>query len=304
MTALCNSLKGRKMNKTLRLTFPQWQGADPAIMQPLVPELSQQDAAQGYFIGSQLLEWLAPASKAAKATVPVSLDYTGEQVATQQGIYAYPAVTAQLQAALDIIKQHQPDRIVTLGGECSVSVAPFSYLADKYQGDVAVVWIDAHPDLTLPNEGYVGYHAMALSALAGKGDEQIIGKLPAFIEPKNAAIVGFRSYPADVERVEKFGVTKISSASVNAKSDDVLAFLQATGKRKVLIHLDLDALDPADLRTAVAADPDGIKVAAVSRLIGDIAQAYDLVGLTIAEPMPREVIKLRNLLHSLPLLGE
>lgn len=41
--------------------------------------------------------------------------------------------------ALEVIREHAPERIATLGGECSVSVVPFTYLADKYRDDVAVV---------------------------------------------------------------------------------------------------------------------------------------------------------------------
>lgn len=97
---------------------------------------------------------------------------------------------------------------------------------------------------------------------------------------------------------------KISAESVNKNSEEVLSFLSKTGKRNVLVHLDLDGLDPTELRSAVAADPNGVGLIAASRLINDIAQCFNLVGLTIAEPMPREVIKLRNLLHSLPLISE
>lgn len=38
---------------------------------------------------------------------------------------------------------------------------------------------------------------------------------------------------------------------------------------------------------AVGTDPDGMKISEVSRLINDIAQDFDVVGLTVAEPMPR-----------------
>ncbi|TDQ57440.1 arginase [Mesocricetibacter intestinalis] len=291
--------------KILRLTFPQWQGADPAIMPELVPELSQQAAAQGYYLGSQLLDWLAPKTQTLQASVPVSLDYADENLSLEKGIYAYQILNRQLQAALDTLVIYQPDKIVTLGGECSVSVAPFSYLAEKYQGDVAVVWIDAHPDLTRPHEGYLGYYAMALATLCGQGDQQLINKLPAKINPQNAVIVGFRSeVPGDLERLADFGVHHISAQEANLSSESVLKFLRQRGKRNILVHLDLDGLDPQDLRMAVAADPQGLKVNTVIRLIQDIAQHYHLLGLTIAEPMPREVIKLRYLLHNLPLLAD
>ncbi len=92
-------------------------------------------------------------------------------------------IAAQTAAALDILKVAAPDRIVTLGGECSASVVPFTYLADRYGDDVAVIWIDAHPDITLPGDVYAGYHAMAVTACMGLGDSRIVKQLPARIEP-------------------------------------------------------------------------------------------------------------------------
>lgn len=35
-----------------------------------------------------------------------------------------------------------------------------------------------------------------------------------------------------------------------------------------------------------------------------VSSEYDLVGLTVAEPMPRVAIKLRNMLNQLPLLKD
>lgn len=78
--------------------------------------------------------------------------------------------------------------------------------------------------------------------------------------------------------------------------------VESTGVSKVVIHLDLDVLDPAEIIAGVGVEPDGMKINEVVRVINDIASGYDLVGLTIAEPMPRTAIKLRNLLHQLPLL--
>lgn len=195
--------------------------------------------------------------------------------------------------------------MLTLGGDCAVSVAPFSYLASVYTDDVAVVWLDAHPDLTLPHEGYTGFHAMALAALLGQGDAGILGLLPATIRAENALLVGLRSPEGrDMQRPDLLGVRWMPSAQVNRSSTEVLEWLGQRGVGRVMVHLDLDGLEPEELKIAVASDPGGLGLAATSRLINDIARHCDLVGLTIAEPMPREVIKLRRLLHSLPLVGE
>ncbi len=286
---------------TLRLIFPQWQGGESRNIAAYVPELAPQDAAQGYVIGAQLLAWLAPAANCPSATVPVSLD--AADTATENGVFAYAAVKRQLRAALDIIAVHRPERIVTLGGECSVSVAPFSFLAAKYPDDLAILWFDAHPDLRLPHEDYAGFHAMSLAVLLGRGDDGILATLPAVLAPEKALLVGLRSPEAgDMQRPAAFGVGWMPSATVNEGGADILAWIRESGARKVAVHLDLDGLDPRDLVMAVARDADGLRLEATVNMINDIAREFDLVGLTIAEALPREVIKLRGLLHALPLL--
>lgn len=93
---------------------------------------------------------------------------------TEKGISSRRVILKQTKAALEKLREKAPDRIVTLGGDCSVSVVPFTYLAEKYPGEVAIVWIDAHPDVNLPYDEYEGYHAMALTACLGMGDEEIM----------------------------------------------------------------------------------------------------------------------------------
>ncbi|ESU41346.1 Arginase [Giardia duodenalis] len=289
------------MSEALRLVFPQWQGADFSVLTSYVPELPHEEAARGYHLGSQLLSWLAPRTDAPTETVPVSLDL--DDTATENGIFAYQAVRRQLQAALDIIRRRMPRRIATLGGECSVSVAPFSHLLTQYPGDVALLWLDAHPDLTLPHEDYAGFHAMALAALLGKGDLGLVELLPAKLDPGCALLVGMHGQASqeDAARPGRFGVRVVSAADANSSTVRVLEWVRSTGKRKILVHLDLDCLEPTDLRTAVTADPGGLRLETVSRLIREVATEFELVGLTVAEPVPREACKLRTLLAGLPL---
>src|SRR5690348_1898492 len=96
----------------------------------------------------------------------------------RDGAEAKAIVLEQLGRALEVIGQHDPARIAPLGGECSVSVAPFSYLARRYGDDLAIVWIDSHPDIGTPRSRYPGYHAMAVAALTGHGDRLLSRRRP------------------------------------------------------------------------------------------------------------------------------
>ena len=235
---------------TLRLIYPQWQGGDIAS---LVPELNKEDSSLGYYLGAELLEFLAPKSLTSKtAKVPISLEYPKSGVReSKNGILNYDEIVAQSKAALEILNTHKPDKILTLGGECSVSIVPFSYLAHKYSGDVAIVWIDAHKDLNLQGDSYEGYHAMALAACFGLIDTDGIAKiLPAHFSPKDSILVGVRDFESKKERCEEIGV-KALSPEESRDSTKLLEWLKSRGKSKVVVHFDLDVLDPSELIMAV-----------------------------------------------------
>lgn len=287
-----------KKTNTLRLVYPQWQGG---IVAHWMPDIPADDASRGYFLGARLLNFLAPESGQKTAEVPVSLDISDR--AEKNGVNSYDAIVRQTKAALDILDENNPEKIVTLGGDCAVSVAPFAYLMAKYHGDTAIVWIDAHPDVNLTHDAYKGYHAMALTACLGMGDEEIMRMLPAKTDASKALIVGLRSWDDGMrERQEKLGIKGLSPEETRINGAAVVEWLKGTGASKVLIHFDLDALDPAEIIAGVGVEPGGMRIDEVVRVISDISKEFDIVGLTVAEAMPRLAIKLKNMLARLPLL--
>lgn len=287
-------------NNTLRLIYPQWQGGDIARWITEVPDSEQ--ASRGYWLGAQLLNFLAPDNGQKTVTVPVTTEITERKVT--DGVLDRDVLADQTRAALDILKIERPDKIVTLGGECSVSVVPFTYLAEKYKDDVAMIWIDAHPDITLPGDVYPAYHAMAVTACMGLGDKKIVGELPAKIDPSKILLVGIRDWERDEikARQKQYGIRHLTPEEVAKDSDAIKAWLKSCGASKVVVHFDMDVLDPAEIIAAVGVVPNGMKIAEVMRIIDDIAAEKEIVGLTVAEPMPRIAIRIRKMLHNLPLL--
>lgn len=286
--------------KTIRLIYPQWQGGE---ITRWIPEITNPDeAARGYYLGAQLLNFLAPDSGQPTFTVPITTD-PSQRTATD-GVLDRDTIAAQTKAALDILTVARPDKIVTLGGECSASVVPFTYLANKYADDVVMVWIDAHPDITLPGDAYAGYHAMAVTACMGEGDPQIVSQLPARIAPSDILFVGLRDWERDEikTRQQHYGIDHLTPAETAHDSSAIIRWLKAHKASKVVVHFDMDVLDPAEIVAAVGIIPNGMKMAEVIRVINDVAAEKDLVGLTIAEPMPRTAIRIKSMLAQLPLL--
>lgn len=287
--------------KTIRLVYPQWQGGE---ITRWIPEIEDKgEVARGYYLGAMLLDFLLPGDPESTFRVPVSLSGADSRT-VQDGVLDRDIIAAQTEAALGILRVQQPDRIVTLGGECSASVVPFTYLNRRYDGDVAMIWIDAHPDITLPGDVYAGYHAMAVTACMGIGDRKIIQHLPSSFSPSRILFAGIRDWERDEirKRHDEYGIGYFSPDDIRNDPGCIGSWLDSCGASKAVVHFDMDVLDPDEIVAAVGTVPEGLLIDEAVDLINAVASRKDLVGLTVAEPMPRTAIRLRSMLRRLPLM--
>jgi arginase len=292
-------------DKTLRLLFPQWQGG----------------GNPSYMFGARLLSWLAPDAAGPVEEVAVAKP-DGQPLRLENGIPARRALMAQIQDARARIYRHRPDRIVVLGGDCGVELAPFAYLNERYGGELAVLWIDAHSDV-YTKDVHPNAHAHVLGTLLGEGDADFLAAVKRPIKPGNAMIAGKRDIPAAlpalraVEKAvaERRHLHSVGPDDLATSSEPVLTWLRATRAKHIAIHFDLDVLDPAVFRSLTFAKPGAsapgvndvpagrMTMAQVVRLLSDVAQEADVVGLGITEHMPWDAIALRDTLAKLPLIG-
>lgn len=301
-------------NDTLKLIYSQWQGG---IIAQWFKDLDTKEAAKGYILGAQILDLLTTQINANldknTAIVPISTDYTmdkdGERV-VQEGIVDKFILQEQTKKAFEILRAKNPAKILTLGGECAASVAPFSFLAQRYKDEVALIWVDAHPDLGVAGDAfYKGYHAMAVSALVGDDELSKAFALPASIKPSKVLFVGLNSNEAEHynARRENLGIASISGKDIvenEAKAiDEIRAWLAQSGAKKALIHLDLDVLNPKELYIAVG-DTGVLSIANVINAINAVSANTEVVGLSVAEHLPKAQIKLKEMLKNLPLIKQ
>lgn len=103
-------------SNTIRLIYPQWQGG---IVSHWMPDIPAEDSSKGYYLGARILNMLAPESSQKAYEVPVSTDAKRK---VEKGIMDREDIIKQTKSALEILEKSNPEKIVTLGGECSVSV--------------------------------------------------------------------------------------------------------------------------------------------------------------------------------------
>lgn len=294
-------LKGFLMNnepmnhKTIRLLMPQWQGGDMGVSYPL---------------GARLLAWLAPESDAPLLEVPVT-QYDGSSLQMEDGIKGRKQIIRQLRAARNILDAYEPDRVITFGGDCLVSQAPFAYLNEKYNGELGVLWIDAHLDVMTPQD-FPNAHAMVLGNLLGEGDAGLAREVKVRLNPKNVMYAGVDEIrDIEVEPISRLGMHRTGSAELADNSAPVMSWIRESGIRHLAVHLDLDVLDPKLFRSLLFNNPNGDQIDApagkmtleqLTRLIVDVSSISNVVGMTFAEHMPWDDINLMNMMAKLPFM--
>lgn len=139
--------------KTIRLLYPDYLSG----------------GLDEYYFGSCLMSHIIPENRDQKLVKVDVAPPDGRERSVTEGIYAKEEVIAGICDAMNKIEAEKPDRIITIGGNCMVSLAPFDYLHEKSM-NTGIIWIDAHPDVSVPSDGYPNAHAMVLRSLMGKGE--------------------------------------------------------------------------------------------------------------------------------------
>lgn len=282
---------------TLRLNVPQWQGGDEPA----------------YRFGADLLRWLAPNHDGPEVTVVVP-EPDGSVSEIDRGIKSRAALLTQARAARAAIERHAPHRIVTLGGDCLVDLAPMAYLNRKYRGTLGVLWIDAHPDVMSAAE-FSHAHAHVLAMLMGRGDDAFTAEVPEKLAAARVMIAGMNAW-TDVEGkiLKQLGVWHTPAAALADDSQPILDWIEMEGIMHLAVHFDLDVLDPAHFSPLLFHKPgvsehtfDGIaqgtmKLEQAVRLLQDAGAAADMVGLAITELLPWDILRLKSSLADLPIM--
>lgn len=275
------------MPKTLRLLAPDWQAGDQPV----------------YYLGAQLLSWLAPKNAhQTEVRLPIAAPH-GELLTRENGVTAQATVRKNVELAQHAITTEQPDKIITFGGNCLVSQAPFSYLHEKYGEDLGVLWLDAHPDISTPAI-FQNEHAMVLGNLLGHGDPALAELVAQPFNPNNLRYVGLQQPTADeVPLLHQLGLSYQLETDADIDIAAIQAWITAHHFKHLAIHFDLDVLDPQWFKGQYFAEPGRVDFpaaagkltpATVLQLLAQLSANNDIVGLTLAEYLPWDAVTLQK----------
>ena len=278
--------------KTIKLIVPDWQAGDNPI----------------YQLGAQVLNVAAPKNKNIE-TVNIEIADSHQPLVKENNVRAQSAIFKNVSATKDAILDKNPDRIITLGGNCLVSQAPIDYLNGKYD-NLGIIWIDAHPDISTPRV-FDNEHAMVVGNLLHRGDPKLAGLVDNPLRPEQIYHAGLVDPTPDEEKLLKeanLDYTLIKGNELDLA--DVQKWIKKNNFTHLYIHLDVDVMnpDPKNFYPTYFNNPDIADIpynAAVGKasrqstfdFIYKLSQQNDLVGFTIAEFMPWGVREMQNLMN-------
>lgn len=255
----------------MRLFFPQWQGSG---------------ATDEVYHGAVLLrDTLRP--KMDFVEVPVKPLHPLE---LEQNIWGRAVLLQQLDQACAILKQRNPSRIFSIGGDCAGELAPLSFLNHYYQGDLAVVWFDAHADMNTPESSpSKTLHGMPLRTLLGEGDEQFIQGMFSTLSPRQVFLVGAREFDPDEDRyIQQHDMNVFSPKRIAQNIQELTDSITAAGFSHVYIHLDFDVFDPSEFPYTAFPTAGGLSIHQLLTIVENLHDKFQVVGFSLVELAPDE----------------
>lgn len=251
---------------TRYLVVPQWQGSPSSRAMQLID-------------GAQAIAGDLPRAATEILDVPME---AGESLGT--GIHRLSALQRVRALIADALDGHD-EPVLTVGGDCGVALAPIAHAVRRSPG-LAVVWLDAHPDLNTADSSPSGaFSGMVLRAVLGDGEPGL--SLPAGTVPAGRVVVGgARSFDdGELAAIPGLGITTLDAGALG-DGEALADAVAATGADAVYVHVDIDVLDPAEVAGNAHPEPFGVTVAALTAAIAALRTRLPLAGASLSGYSP------------------
>jgi arginase len=190
-----------------------------------------------------------------------------------------------------LVQQQKP--FMVFGGDHSCAIGTWSGAFSEVakQGDMGLIWIDAHMDSHTPATTPSGnIHGMPLACLLGDGYPQltqILNKAPK-VKPENLCMIGIRSFEqGEAELLKRLKIRIYGMAEVKQRGlDDIIkeAIAHVTKNTAAYgVTIDVDSMDPNDAPATGVSEPDGLSGSELCNAAMQFANDPRLIGTEIVE---------------------
>jgi arginase len=232
---------------------------------------------------------------------------TGSERDAATGVRALPATIAAARAlatALETgLRDHPGRRPLILGGDCSLLLGVFARPgpphtdSDLEPGPVGLWMVDGHPDFLAAAASDTGETAdLELALLTGDGPPSLtgLGRRRPMVAAHHVALIGHRT--AGLDPASAAEVARLPAGLETIDAPTLLADPAAAGRRAadwadrlgrpMWLHVDVDALDPADFPAVTYPQDGGPGLDQLATVLEPLAAAPRLLGVSVADYRP------------------
>lgn len=184
-------------------------------------------------------------------------------------------------------------KVIALGGDNSISIGSLSGASVALQGDIGVIWIDAHGDINTDETTLSGnIHGMPIASLLGLGNKKLcsIYDESQKLKPENLLFIGLKDLDQaeiDIIRNNKIkSVTMLDIAEQGLKpAFDEIKKLSSKVKN-IWVCLDIDSMDEECAPGTPMATKGGLNYRESINLAKYIGKICNVAGMDITELCP------------------
>lgn len=245
------------------ILFPQWQGG--GILATYEGAMSLKE---NYLKGVGVVE------------IPVEKDLP---LTVRNKIVGYDPLLRQMRQFASLLQKDAPDTLFVMGGGDDVDILPPAYCNARLDGEMSLMFFDAHGDLNSPDTSPSGnLHGMPLRALLGETDPGIRALMASTLKPAQVVMAGTRDCdPAEVEYIHEKDLVSLKPEIVNQNPKAAADALAEKGHRNVFIHVDIDVIDPSEFPYQPVPAPHGLHEKTFIAALEEIERRFNIVGMCI-----------------------
>lgn len=267
--------------KTLRLIFPDWQhgpnpssGLVPRLMATIAPNSGSAETAEIPALDAGVEPTHVGLMEAQALSCLPEVDYHGYRKETHA-----------------IMEEKQPDRLISFSTDGAVTLFTADYLHGLYE-DLGVLWIDAHREPVTPERFW---KRRVIFSGAITGNQEVLEGLVQKPIPKDRFMFLTRKPddipPSDKAQFEHLGIELAGPDAVSRESGRITGWLKEKGIKHLIVHIDLDSVGSADLRSGIFREENLAAISAehesavpqFRKLFKQILQETDIVGFDLME---------------------
>ncbi len=192
-------------------------------------------------------------------------------------------------------KISEKNKILAIGGDHAISIGTIAGAAEAVNGNLGVIWIDAHADINTHETSLSGnVHGMAAATILGFGNKSLTNLVKIKIKKGNILYIGLKDLdPAEINLIKDQKISTVTIMDILKDGFAIILKKIELLKKKVdniWISLDVDVIDEQFAPASAMASSGSLSYREITNLLTLIGKNSKVIGMDVVEITPKKDI--------------